>query len=487
MQVADTSSEYMAEASATGARPIRNWLALLSAAVIAPNLLMVAIAHYLHVDRQLVDLDYLLVAAIAPMLPTSVVAVLLSAAAFADAFVVGAPLSNFALGDAFGALSALLQLPKLAVVAAVVAVLVGIGVAVGLLLPSIRPRPGERGLRWPLIALTAILFAADLLNGSNVWSPTARATIPVNIATSAGFKSLRAIYRDHEGGGVFDSGLPIADSSLATGALRRDLASRQGIGARNVMLVVVESEGLFSDPQENKAVLADYFTPRIRARYDVRMGDIPFHGSTTNAEFRELCAAMLSYRHASKVNGPSCLPAILHRRGFETTAIHGYHATFFDRGVWYPKIGFDSLLFDTDLESLQGANRRECGGVYRGVCDADAARVAESRLRESSATRQFVYWLTLNSHVPFDVATVRADAFPCTSKAEQGDHDICDLTRLLRRVHRAVASIASDSEIAPTRFIIVGDHTTPFTSPARRSLFVPGRVPFIELTPRTPD
>ena len=82
--------------------------------------------------------------------------------------------------------------------------------------------------------------------------------------------------------------------------------------------------------------------------------------------------------------------------GYETTAVHSFKGDLFERTDWYPKIGFDHMLFEPDLKAL-GAD--DCPGVFPGACDTDVGDILAKRLASAKGS-QFIYWLTLNTHVP---------------------------------------------------------------------------------------
>jgi hypothetical protein len=65
------------------------------------------------------------------------------------------------------------------------------------------------------------------------------------------------------------------------------------------------------------------------------------------------------------------------------------------------------------------------------------------------------------------------------------DRDVCLWARLIFNINDAIAEIASDPEIGPTEFLVVGDHGPPFWRTARRSLFSQTHVPYFRLIPRT--
>ena len=71
----------------------------------------------------------------------------------------------------------------------------------------------------------------------------------------------------------------------------------------------------------------------------------------------------------------------------------------FERQAWYPKVGFNKEIFG---DQLVKRTKRVCGSAFKGACDADLAPVIEDPSRKASISGKprFIYWLTLNTHIP---------------------------------------------------------------------------------------
>ena len=170
-----------------------------------------------------------------------------------------------------------------------------------------------------------------------------------------------------------------------------------GAAQRNLMLVVVESLGEPAGNAEMERLLfARYRRPAVTERFELERGATTYYHSTTSGEIRELCGRWGDYYDLLERDDSGCLPARLAREGFETSAYHSFTGQFFERSTWYPHVGFEHRVFG---EELVAAGSRECGGVFPGACDRDVPRVLAARLK-AAARPQFVYWLTLNSHLP---------------------------------------------------------------------------------------
>ena len=159
-----------------------------------------------------------------------------------------------------------------------------------------------------------------------------------------------------------------------------------------MLLVIVEGLGAFADP-EHQQLLADRFA--AATLHNVTAGTAPFFGSTTAGEMRELCVSRESYELLLEEPQP-CLPGLLCHAGYDTIGIHGYPGYIFEREDWWPNAGFNRMLFAADLYP---GIESQCGGTFRGICDREiGARLID--LVGGDRGPRFIYWLTLNTHVP---------------------------------------------------------------------------------------
>lgn len=155
----------------------------------------------------------------------------------------------------------------------------------------------------------------------------------------------------------------------------------------------------------------------------------------------------------------------------------------FQRAKWYPIVGFDKELFGADLLRT---THRVCGAAFRGACDADLAPiiVRASQQAGGGGKPRFIYWLTLNTHIP--VAPNQAlTHFYCEADDNGfGPPTVCRMAELWHDVFTVVAKIARDPAIAPAEILVVGDHAPPLWSKRGRAQFAPGQVAWYRLQPR---
>lgn len=303
-----------------------------------------------------------------------------------------------------------------------------------------------------IVAAGAMLFA---LCGADLWA-------------SAG---TRGSYR----------GVPSAAEPFSSAASQTQFGALAGDG-NHLLVVMVEALGVPRDPALRAKLMRRWREGDIGRIYDVQFGSTPFWGSTTYGEMRELCGRWGDYHELIDKSDAGCLPARLARQGYRTTAIHGFDEDFFKRSDWYPHIGFQQRVF---REELLGKGAEKCGGVFPGACDRDVPAMIGERLKRAQG-KQFVYWLTLNSHIPVP-ASKKLGTKDCArfDPALARDHAmICRLFSLWSDTNDGLARMLADPDLPPTDILIVGDHAPPFFDRSQRTQFEPARVPWVLLKHR---
>ena len=449
-----------------------------------PNLAFVTAGQFIYLTRPAVNIDYLLLGSVAGLLSKRTAMVVYAVLLTNDAFVSLSPVFHFGLDTALTSVT-------LALVMRLVfswrAVLLLGGVASVAIIGERITRDGERRVRPSLLIVALLVLGVDTLGGTSAWYRTDAALLRVNVATSALYKTTAVIGRELVGARANVMAPRVLSGPPATDALRSSLIAgshTDSLGARHVLLVIVESLGHSVDRNGDSTVLAPLLSLSIRARYDIRSGTVRTHGATTSGELRELCNIDADYRVVDEVDANACLPSLFRAHRFRTIAVHGYTQGFFARYQWYPRIGFDQVVFAEQLTQQSGIAL--CGTTFRGVCDADASRAVAQQLTSAPLDEQrFVYWLTLTSHLPVDRRAASASTLDCQQiEGAQQSKDVCALMRMHRLVAEEVASIALDPALPRTRFVLVGDHPPPFFSRTTRSVFGAEDVPFVELIPK---
>jgi hypothetical protein len=272
----------------------------------------------------------------------------------------------------------------------------------------------------------------------------------------------------------------VAGAPFTSAVGQSGFGASTGTAPRNLMIVVVESMGQpVGNPEMQRLLFARYRDPAVTGRFELSSGTTTYYNSTTAGEVRELCGRWGDYYELLDRRDDSCLPARLRRQGFETSAYHTFTGGFFERATWYPHIGFERRLFGEDLV---GQGLRECGGVFAGACDRDVPALLAARLKQAKRP-QFVYWLTLNSHLPVPPGrNLDVDHCERTSARLAAEYPmICRQFAIWDAVDAALVKEITAADFPPTDILIVGDHMPPYFDRHHRSQFAPDRVPWLML------
>lgn len=324
-----------------------------------------------------------------------------------------------------------------------------------------------------------MLIAANVASIARLRTHAGRgalALLAIGTVITAGWDRIANASPHYDFGPSASAGVPFESAVQQSGFIK--LASAQPTKGRHVLLVLVESLGVLVDPSLRDLVSAPLRDADLRERYDLTEGRTVFFGSTSYGEMRELCQTRESYKAVIEGDDPVCLPDLFDQQGYRTVSVHGFNHAFYDRTKWYPKIGFARSIF---MENLQTPVRRWCGGPFVGPCDVDLATGIGERLATAKQP-QFIYWLTLNTHVPVRVG----QATPRFRCKEQGgafhDIEVCSMAELWADLFQAVAKLAK--EHPDLEVLMVGDHAPPLWRRSARAMFEPGLVPWFRLTPR---
>lgn len=281
-------------------------------------------------------------------------------------------------------------------------------------------------------------------------------------------------------GGHYNRYAP-SGATFTSAVAQTDFGAVTGAKPHNLMIVVVESLGLpANNPEMQRLLFARYRQPDVTDRFALSMGTSLYYNSTTSGEIRELCGRWGEYRDYVDERDDSCLPARLRRAGLETTAYHSFSGKMFDREDWYPNIGFDKRVF---AEQLLDQGLSECGGVFPGACDREMPHVLADHLKKNSGKPQFVYWLTVNSHLPVPPGE-NLDVEECARISPVLARDypmICRQFAIWHDIDAALAREITAPDFPPTDILIVGDHMPPYFDLHMRSQFAHDRVPWLLL------
>lgn len=333
------------------------------------------------------------------------------------------------------------------------------------------------------IGVLALLGLADLANGSVGWFPRF-ANMRVTQSNVAGtivmafFRAVSAWYLGTQPLRMLNSYASFAHQLSPSLKFFSPNHHRQ-------MLVLVESWGAIQDPQLE--IFQKHIFQELNASgYSTEFGYCPFSGNTAGAEMRELTGKEpLAYfsvlRHGSQ--GEFTLPAHMSKQGKVTLALFPFQPHYGRALELRKQLGFDQIL---SMRELRLSTHVAIEANHENQYDAlnDEVAIVEAIHRLAQYPRAFAYVLTINTHLPFKLASIHKHSssyqafsvhwknhFPSENAM---DHYFRLQTLFKNLVHELRSGIVDE-------IIVVGDHAPPFLSSAERQMFSLKVVPYVAL------
>ena len=165
--------------------------------------------------------------------------------------------------------------------------------------------------------------------------------------------------------------------------------------------------------------------------------------------------------------------------------MHSFTGAMFKREDWYPNVGFQKRSFNSELEA---AGARKCGGVFPGACDRDIPKQIAARLKAATQPT-FLYWLTLNSHLPVPPGlNLNVDHCQRISALLAAEYpQICRQFAIYHDIQVALASEITAKDFPDADILMVGDHMPPYFDRHDRTQFDAGHVPWLYLKRKADD
>lgn len=449
----------------------------LTAVAVIPSLAFWLVGRFLFIDRAIINVDYMVLCML--LIPFGRLAVVpgIVLILILDLTFSMAPAYHFSLAsvaDSFTELAALnpaflaVQAGKLTLAVLACALLMTM---------SLKRVQSVKTVVLTCLACAIGVTVLDVRLSANGLAANEAYRLNTNIAASS-LNNLRLALS------TADSGPDVQMASPMQGAsdVLRDPTSLESGSFKTVILVVVESLGVISDPALDTYQMEPILALKNQPGIVLKSGSVDFEGSTVPAELRELCGIRLLAIHPdpSILPAGNCLPAAYGNRGYETLAIHGYTGTLFSRSTWYPSLQFDEIWFAPQLEqNMAGASR--CGIAFHGICDSEIWALIEGLANRETDTKQFIYWLTLSAHLPVETPAA-FDAGSCGAFDQLARHPaLCRLLFWQRELLSNIAATIRQGRLPNTRILLVGDHMPPFLDTKVRALFDPHRVPYVDI------
>lgn len=253
----------------------------------------------------------------------------------------------------------------------------------------------------------------------------------------------------------------------------KNLFAQNKIENKKVLLILNESWGVPFNTKIQKQLLAPIL--KNSNIENIKESSIYFNGFTIGGELRELCQKVPSHFNLkNQTTGfEDCLPHKFKKEGYHTIAVHGALGLMYDRQHWYPRAGFEKMLFRD-----QGVNlpKSRCFS-FPGNCDRDIAERIKTEFELND--KIFLYWLTLNTHAIYDKRDLVLDKFDCHKFNIEEDTASCRNLKLQAQFFDTLSNILKSPALKGARVIVVGDHQPPIIQ-NEVSVFEDGKVPTIE-------
>lgn len=221
---------------------------------------------------------------------------------------------------------------------------------------------------------------------------------------------------------------------------------------KKLLLVVVESWGVMKDKLIQQALLAPLAARQEQFNY-FKVTKIEGSMATVAAELRELCGLHTEHFNLKPVTQgfENCLPWKLKSQGYGTAAIHGAVGIMYDRVHWYPRAGFDKVRFK-ETEAWETRCYSFPGACDREILDKYIAHAFEGD------EKQFIYWLTLNTHAIYDSRDIYRDTFDCQLYQLEEGSETCRMTKLHAQFFHQLAEVLTSPSMRGVEVLLVGDH-----------------------------
>lgn len=333
-------------------------------------------------------------------------------------------------------------------------------VMVLLILVIFRGMVATRANARAVLVLTVLAGAADILNGSGTSIAMGRDLrfMDVNILGSPSYNLVATEQKFLQGQSQLLTPLQPVPRSYAV--LRASAVERR----EGNLLLLVESLGLPLAREVRDWLVDQLRTPKLLANWDFDEGAEAFDGGTVAGELRVLCGLRGHYSRLTETQSQDCLPRLFRAQGEGVMAMHGFSPRMFDRARWWPIAGFDQVRFGDQLFGEKGVR---CPGAFNGICDHDLIAAALQRVAER---KQFVYALTINTHLPLPEREVGAGLSTLCQRNSLPDAS-CQFLQEQGKLLADLASQLVSASCQINQVVVVGDHSPPFSNFRDRRVF----------------
>lgn len=244
-------------------------------------------------------------------------------------------------------------------------------------------------------------------------------------------------------------------SDYASKPLLTQIQSNQ-LQSDKILFIVSESWSETAKPEQQQAILKAIYAQKDKFEF-IHQGHFTAVGATVTGEIRELCQKRLMAMDTRQISADElkgCIPNLLKNKGYNTYSVYSGYEGLYSPEYWYPLAGLDKRYFAPDLP-----NGGECK-YYNSRCDILLVDKVKELLLSSE--KSFVYWLTLNTHAPYN-DIVFIDGFDCNVVGLETGTAVCNNYKLHYQFFTALAQMIEDPQLKGIEVYIVGDHPAPIT------------------------
>ncbi len=205
---------------------------------------------------------------------------------------------------------------------------------------------------------------------------------------------------------------------------------------------------------------------KLKEEYSSGFLKVPSVGAgTANVEFETISGMSLyhfgagEYPYKSILRKTTCesYPFILKELGYNTQAMHNHNATFYDRNLVYPMLGFDRFI---SLEYMYDVEKTPLEWSKDYVLESEIMKALKS-----TEGHDFLYTISVQTHgkyptEPIEETTIDVEGLPTEEATVGFEYYIQQIKENDELLEKIVNNIQSFEE--PTVLVIFGDHLPNF-------------------------
>ncbi len=253
----------------------------------------------------------------------------------------------------------------------------------------------------------------------------------------------------------------------------------------NEIVIIVESWGLIKDSLIRNKVRQIINDKISENGFNYEWGKTRFNGSTNSAELKQFLNIKGEYQyyinHSSLGSGDTSIFNFKKTQGYHNAGFHSYTGKMFARESWWPNIGMQDVYFRDNyiMEHLNEPNSIQGDAPFPAI--KDELMFDYLLTKTKGPQKEFTYFLTVNSHLPFRHKT--ALLYPALTNEMNGLEISEEAKNQLLLIYNQLAYFIE--KLAKSKFkkiIIMGDHMPPFMNIKDRYFYSSKLVPYLYLS-----